>query len=324
MARPRTALPSPSCSRTPGTAARARPRPRARSCRRRHRSDWSGEVGNMDIAAKARRIERKLARTVDAAIGELVGRDEPAPIEIVHAVLDRAEHEVQAIGGGRRVFPFNCVRVLIAAAPRDKQARARVEAVLAGPPTLAERLIDRLRTVGCVAPRVSTDLVFVKQASATWDNPRFGVEFDRREAVLPPAPAESRRTEARRTEAPRLKLTVVKGTTDQRVYVFASGRIDIGRRAEVIDQRQRLIRTNQVAFADDDVAENRSVSRRHAHVEFVEGEGGYRIWDDRSTHGTNIVRGGRTIKVPAGARGTRLAAGDEIALGQARLRVEIR
>jgi len=273
----------------------------------------------MDIAAKARRIERKLARTVDAAIGELVGRDEPAPIEIVHAVLDRADHEVQAIGGGRRVFPFNRVRVLIAAPPRDKQARARVEAVLAGPPTLAERLIDRLRTLGCVDPRVSTDLVFVKQPSATWDNPRFGVEFDRREAVPPPAPAESRGT-----EAPRLKLTVAKGTTNQGVYVFRGGRIDIGRRAEVIDQRQRLIRTNQVAFADDDAAENRSVSRRHAHIELVEGEGGYRIWDDRSAHGTSIVRGGRTIKVPAGARGTRLAPGDEIALGQARLRVEIR
>src|SRR3954462_2154129 len=163
MARPRTASLSRCCSRTPGTAVRARPRPRARSCRRRHRSDWYGEVGNMDIAAKARRIERKLARTVDAAIGELVGRDDPAPLEIVHAVLDRAEHEVQEIGRGRRVFPFNTVRLLVAASPRDKEGRARVEAVVTGPPSLNERLADRLRTAGCPDPQVATELQFVKQ-----------------------------------------------------------------------------------------------------------------------------------------------------------------
>jgi len=86
----------------------------------------------MDIAGKARKIERKLARTVDAAIGELVGRDEAAPLEIVHAVLDRAEHEVQDIGRGRRVFPFNCVRILVLSAAQDTAAKARFEAVYDG------------------------------------------------------------------------------------------------------------------------------------------------------------------------------------------------
>ena len=103
--------------------------------------------------------------------------------------------------------------------------------------------------------------------------------------------------------------------------LFRSGRIDIGRRAEIVDQKHRLIRTNQVAFSEEGADENRTVSRRHAHIEFLEPEGSYRIWDDRSTHGTNIVRGGKTIRVPAGAKGTRLEAGDEIALGHARLKV---
>ena len=274
----------------------------------------------MDIAGKARKLERKLARTVDAAIGELVGRDDPAPLEIVHAVLERAEHEIQEIGNGRRVFPYNAVRLLVAAPARDRQARARVEAVLAGPPSLDERLLDRLRRAGCADVRVSTQLVFVKQASTDWEDPRFHVTFERNgerpgSAVPASAPA--------RTKAPRLRLTVVKGTAEQKVYAFNAGRIDIGRRADVIDQRHRLIRTNQVAFADDEAADNRSVSRRHAHIEYVESEEGYRIWDDRSAHGTSIVRGGRTIKVAAGARGMRLAAGDEIALGHARLKVSI-
>ena len=122
---------------------------------------------------------------------------------------------------------------------------------------------------------------------------------------------------------PRLKLTIVKGSTPQRAYVFTGGRIDIGRRDEVLDQRQRLIRTNHVAFGEEGAEENRSVSRRHAHIAFVAEEGGYRIWDDRSAHGTSIVRDGRTIKVPPGPRGTRLAAGDEIVLGHARMKAAV-
>jgi predicted component of type VI protein secretion system len=77
-----------------------------------------------------------------------------------------------------------------------------------------------------------------------------------------------------------------------------------------------------VAF-EEGPESNRSVSRQHAHVTYHPNTKEYRLTDDRSAHGTSIVRGGRTIKVPAGARGTRLETGDEIALGQARLRVTL-
>jgi hypothetical protein len=118
-----------------------------------------------------------------------------------------------------------------------------------------------------------------------------------------------------------IKLTVLKGNAEQRVYVFRGGRIDLGRRAEVFDQRQRLLRTNHVAFHDEASEPNATVSRRHAHILFDEAQGCYRLWDDRSVHGTSIIRNGRTLRVPAGARGTRLEPADEIALGAARLKV---
>ena len=272
----------------------------------------------MDISGKARKLERRLARSVDAAIGELVGHDAPAPIEIAHAVLDRAEREVQEIGRGRRVFPFTRVRVFALASPRDKDARARLEAVFAGPPSLADRLSERLRAAGCGYVRLATETVYVKQAGPDWEQAAFHVVFDRL--------AEADTSVATAVAAPaipRLKVTVVKGTAAQRAYVFAGGRIDIGRRQEVLDQHQRLIRTNQVAFLEDEADENRSVSRRHAHIAFAGPDGGYQIWDDRSAHGTSLVRGGRTIAVPASARGTRLSSGDEIVLGHARLKITI-
>jgi hypothetical protein len=47
--------------------------------------------------------------------------------------------------------------------------------------------------------------------------------------------------------------------------------------------------------------------------------GEHRLHDDRSAHGTGIIRGDRTIPVPPGSRGVRLRSGDEIVIGEARL-----
>ena len=273
----------------------------------------------MDIASQARKLERRITRTVDAAVVEFVGRSTASPIEIVHGVLDRAEAEIQEIGRGRRVFPFNRVRIQVVVAPGDKESRARVAAVIDGPPSLADRLSDRLRAAGCAIERLATAVVYVRRPGAGWSDADFHVDFER--ADLPaagPAPAATVKG-----AIVRLKLAVLKGVAEQRSYAFTTGRIDIGRRSDVVDQRQRLIRTNHVAFTEEGADENRTVSRRHAHIEFSEQDRCYRVWDDRSAHGTLIVRKGRTIKVPASARGTRLESDDELVLGQARLRATV-
>lgn len=272
----------------------------------------------MDIAGKARKLERRISRTVDAAVDEFMGRGVTAPLEIIQAVVDRAEHEIQDIGRGRRVFPFNRVRVLVVAAPGDKGGRARFAAVLEGPPSLEERLADRLRSAGCAVTPIGTEVVYARRRGTDWTDPDFHVEFDRtgEPAALPaPTPLAD--------DTPRIKLAVLTGRAEHRAYTFDGGRIDLGRRAEVVDQHQRLIRTNHVAFTEEGPDANHSVSRRHAHIEFSDRDRCYRIWDDRSAHGTSIVRGGRTIKVPAGTRGTKLDSGDEIALGHARVRVTL-
>lgn len=273
----------------------------------------------MDIAGKARQLEGRISRTVDAAIGEFAGQRSTSPIEIVHRVLERAEAEIQEIGRGRRVFPYNLVRLVLLAAPGDKSARARLAAVVEGPPSLSDRLADRLKTGGCSIDRIETTVRYVRRPGTSWTDPDFHVELDRTETSVQP----SRGTPSGDVVAMRLKLTVVTGATVQRSYAFTTCRIDIGRRSDVVDQRQRLIRTNHVAFAEDGPDENRTVSRRHAHIEFVERDRCYRIWDDRSVHGTMIVRNGRAIRVPAGSRGTKLESDDQIVLGQARLRVTV-
>lgn len=267
----------------------------------------------MDFAGKARKLERRIARTVDAAVDEFMGTDAPAPLEIVHAVLDRTEQQIQEAGRGRRVFPFNRVIVHVVADARDREARARYAAATEGPPTLSERVAARLASAGCRVTGLTTEIVYAAKPGADWQTAAFHIEFDKVHAAPTPPVAGP----------VRIRLTVAKGEAEQRAYAFGGGRIDIGRGADVLDQKQRLIRTNQVAFREDDSEANGSVSRRHAHIVYGADAAEYRLCDDHSTHGTSIVREGRTIKVPAATRGTRLQSGDEIALGHARLRVAL-
>jgi hypothetical protein len=272
----------------------------------------------MTLGDKAQRLERRLTRTVNAAVQELVGKTEPVPLEIVHAVLDRADARIQDLGRGRRVFPFNRVRVIVRTDPGDRESGARIGAVLDGPPSLAERIIQRVQQAGCSVSDLAVDVAFVAEAGLAWEHPAFHVEFDR---VVPAALAPSSPHEG--DGAVQLKLAVLKGTAEQHGYIFSGGRVDIGRRAEVLDQKQRLIRTNHIAFAEEGPDVNRSVSRRHAHIEYDQAQRCYRLWDDRSAHGTSVVRAGKTVTVPAAARGIRLEAGDEIVLGHARLQVSL-
>lgn len=265
----------------------------------------------MDIVGKARKLERRIARSLDAAVVELSGRTEPVPLEIVHAVLDRAEHQIQEAGRGVRVFPFNRVKVVVVAAPGDKATRARFGAVAEGPPSLTERLLARLRSAGCRPGDVTVEVAYASKAGATWESPGFDVEFGRAPVTPVAAPLAS--------PVVQLKLTVVAGKAARRTQVFSGGRIDIGRRSEVIDAKQRVVRTNHVAF-EDGPESNRSVSRQHAHLTYDPDTRDYRLKDDRSAHGTSIVRRGRTIAVPAGSRGVRIESGDEIIVGQARLK----
>ena len=269
----------------------------------------------MDFLRKARDFESKLAGTLDRTVGELVRSGAREPLEIVHAIVEAAQKEIQSSGRGRRVFPFNAVTVTILAASPD--ARARFEAVLADGPPLRDRIVAHLGSAGCPVDDIDLDLTlnYDVRPRKGWRSPEFHIEFARVE-----------RHERRAPEAdpapPRVELTVINGTAERRTYALAaSTRIDIGRCAEVRDSRHRLIRTNNVAFLERSGDVNQSVSRRHAHISYEPISRSFRLHDDGSEHGTGIVRRGRSLAVPRGARGVRLESADEIVLGDARVRI---
>ena len=260
----------------------------------------------MSIIGRARQLEGILARSIDDAAQKVTQPHPLEPLEIVHAILDVVEDEVLPAGRGAYVFPFN--RIEIAVVALSSADRARHEAVFDEAPRLGERIVERLRAVQCEVTGLSVDVVYVAAAAGHWSNPHFHVEFAR-VARLEPVVG--------------IDLAIVCGTAESAAYSFTQTRIDLGRCAEVRDRRHRLFRTNHVAFADVDAGVNASVSRCHAHVEYDGESGDYRLHDDRSAHGTGVLRHGRTLAVAPGSRGVRLQTGDEIVLGEARLRVTL-
>ena len=266
----------------------------------------------MDFLGKARRLESSIARRFDRAAREAVGAVTREPLEIVHLVVEAVAHEIQPGGRGKRVFPFNSITLSVLAPSREE--RARFEAVLTGEPPLRDRIVEHLRSKSCPIDDLTLDVAYVAKAPKDWRHPQFTLAFAR----VARAPAKDARRDA---AFARIDLTVVRGTAERKNYSFAARRIDLGRCAEVRDTRNRLIRTNQVAFVEGSGEVNQSVSRRHAHLAYEPTSGGYRLRDDGSAHGTSVVRNGSTVAVPPGSLGIRLRTGDELVLGEARLRI---
>lgn len=269
---------------------------------------WPG----MDILSKARQLESNIARRLDRAAKDFVRSRSRDPLALAYAVVEHVEEQVQPSGRGARVFPFTRLAVSVVAPSDD--ARARVDAVFAAAPTLRDRIVERLAAAGCGDVRLAITVDYVSRPHKNWRHSDFDVRFSR-------DPVEAAPVAASEHKDARIELTVASGAADRRTYSFGRCRIDIGRRREVRDHRHRLIRANDVAFTEGDDAVNQTVSRQHAHIAYDETIAGFRLHDDGSAHGTAVVRAGKTLTVPRGARGVRLQSGDEIVLGDARIRL---
>ena len=271
----------------------------------------------MNILHKVRRIEADLTRVVERTAREWAKSGTREPLEIAQAIVETVAERLEPAARGRYVFPYNRLQVSVVAPSRDE--RARFAAVLESEPTLRDRIHARVRDAGCDPTNLQIVISYVPRTSPAWSTREYHVDFARVPAAAEPVPV----AETRPAKSRDLHLTIVNGTAEQASYVFSLPRVNLGRCAEVRDSVNRLLRTNHVAFADVAGTSNDSVSRQHAHIDYVEASRHYRIRDDRSAQGTSLVRNGRTLFVPAGSRGIRLESGDEVVLGEARVRISI-
>lgn len=239
-----------------------------------------------------------------------------SPLEIRRAVLDDVESRVIAVGDGKRILPFNHVRVHLLTPPDERQA---MEAVVQEAWDLKEQISERLRDRECpVPPGLEIEVVFDEDPDPRYGERRFFVEYGKREGAAASAEA------APGTARPTLELTVLKGTATQHVYEFENPRIFLGRLQEVMDADGRVRRRNDVAFKEEGEI-NTTVSREHARITWDDETGGFWLRAEQNASGTRIYRTGRAIDVSAhDRRGVRLQTGDEVHLGRACLKVGLR
>ena len=266
----------------------------------------------MDVLGKARRLESTIAAKLDQAAKGLVRSRRREPLEIVLAVLEAVEQRIEPTGLGTRVFPFNRIELSVVAPSRE--ARGRLEGVFAADTPLRTRILNRVRSAGCSSADVVVEIQYFDRAEPNWSAPEFDLQFAR---VAEPE-VDGQELEP---QPGQIDIRVLCGVMERWAYSFTAPRIDVGRGAEVRDDRNRLIRTNHVVFTEAAGDVNQTVSRKHAHIAYEPLTGHFRLHDDGSEHGTEIVRGGRTIPVLRGTRGVRLQSDDEVVLGEARVRI---
>lgn len=255
-----------------------------------------------------------LERRIDEKLRGLLRSSSPDQkrelLEIHRAVLDDVASHVDTLPRGKLAFVYTqlAVRILLP----DPSVQRSYELVFVEADALERDIRRRLEDQRVeLPPHLAVQVELVPELPPDVASRGFDVHY----GTAPTLQASDKVMEVR--------FTITAGTAQQQQLCLKKKRINLGRLAEVVDADQRLTRQNDVAFRDDGPAPNPSVSRAHAHLEFDPDKALYRLFDDRSAHGTSVLRDGSVIPVPQGAsKGVVLRDGDEIVLGQARLLFE--
>ena len=262
-----------------------------------------------------RRIEKSLDQRLRSIFSG--GNEEPGAreaVELYRDALDQIASKVTAGKRGERIFPFNLITIELAAGNAERKA---VLETLFDPGQLGDDIRATLKEEGVAATGDLTVAVQYPQEALV----EMRVLCLREE---PPQKAAAGNI-ARPTmaEVVPARLVTITGVASEEEFVLDRMRINLGREQEITDTLGRAIRRNELFFPEQAHEANPSVSRSHAHIRFDGSSGEWRIFDDGSSIGTTLFRDGRRIDVPAHAgRGVALRPGDEIYLGQVRLRFE--
>jgi hypothetical protein len=230
-------------------------------------------------------------------------------LEIHRDILEDVRDRLEPKGQGRYFFPYNHIVIHLGAADTAQEGLYR--AAFGDGETLSNEIRALLAEAGTAGAKLAIELEIAVDAALAWTGPPFRIDYFNQKQGSEPSIASAR---------PAAKLVVIKGEADAAEYPVIANRVNVGRMKEVFGEKEGLRRCNDVAFAEAEI----TVSREHAFLTYDPSTGRFRICDDQSHRGTSIFREGRRIDVPKGSRrGTQLRSGDEIHLGDARLRFEI-
>jgi hypothetical protein len=251
-----------------------------------------------------REIEERLRHLLIEPLQKSAGNS-PEPLDLWTEIQKSVRAHITVNISGVRIFPSRHVHVQVNLADGDHMDRLRS----ALNPTLLRAAISELLVEeDCRAPEgfwASIDYL---------PNPAAGgaiVLFDNLEAAEPTAIGAA-------------VLRVRSGQANPPELQLPARRINVGRRARLRDDQGNTSRHNDLAFADISNGVNETVSRQHAHVEFDEARGTYRLLRDSPSAETCVVRQGVTLSnVPLSGPGLILRSGDVIRLGKAEIEFQM-
>jgi pSer/pThr/pTyr-binding forkhead associated (FHA) protein len=237
----------------------------------------------------------------------------PELAEIRLALFEQARSKSYR-AGGRRVFPYDRVRLFLLGIEKSRAAAFHGKFFCH---YLEEELKTALGKSDCRYPETLRVEVDTSHALPGPGEPWLRVET----FAVDPA-AES--------AAPAARLVVLEGSANATSIPIDRENVYIGRAPDVYSS-EGMRRRNDLVFGGDSEI-NRSVSREHAHITWDQATGEYRLHNDRwyalggpgpSNPGTWIVRKGVSQPVHRGTRGTKLEHGDELRFGRAAVRFEV-
>ncbi|HTM48142.1 MAG TPA: FHA domain-containing protein [Bryobacteraceae bacterium] len=270
----------------------------------------------MEISSVIEKLGRAIFETPFG--GARISKDAPELAEIRLAVLDAIKSKSHR-AGGKTVFPFNLVRIHLRGVPEAQAAVFHGE-------FLAKYFSGEIRA-GLTRAGYRFPDDFQAEIRSTPKLPEKGEEWLWVETATKDLRAESSAAGARKTA----RLSVLQGVANQAELGLTKARTNIGRTTDVyrVDGPSRR---NDLAFTGDSEI-NRTVSREHAHILYSKKTGEYRLLNDRfhkpgqksdAGCGVWIIRDGISQPVHHNARGTVLKPGDEIHLGRAVIRFQLR
>ena len=267
----------------------------------------------MRISEIIERFGRTVFEAPFGALAETIG-DSPEVAEIRIAMLDEVKKKIQR-AGGKALFPYNLVRISIRAGGNDTAVFEREFFRK----FFEEEVRKGISKESCRYPE---DLRVEIRISGGDQENWLLIETLAEDIPVVAEPVRSRRV---------ARLIVVAGNANKSEVPLQKARVNIGRLVDVY-KSEGLSRRNDLAFAEDNPI-NRTVSREHAHILHEKKTGEYRLFNDRwykrgdkreSNCGLWIVRDGMGQEVHRDTRGTRLLPGDEIHLGKAVLKFQMK
>src|SRR5437867_3321659 len=120
----------------------------------------------MGFLKNLQRLESRLAKKVNETAQKMTPSSPREPLEIVHAIVEEMDKHIEPAGRGRYVFPFNRIRICIAAG--SPLTRARFEAVFESEPSVQQRIFKTLESAGCASTGLNIDTLYVVRPEPHW------------------------------------------------------------------------------------------------------------------------------------------------------------